>query len=95
MVEELSQNSVIVFNKNKQIRLLVLVVLFALAAAITNYVILQRRAEEVNQAKSFTIKSKPEQSTISLTKDYKNPFEKDAQYINPFSQYKNPFDVLK
>lgn len=26
---------------------------------------------------------------------YTNPFEADTQYVNPFSQYKNPFDILK
>lgn len=38
------------------------------------------------------IKKEP---TVSLQKQYQNPFDKDAQYINPFSQYKNPFDALK
>lgn len=33
--------------------------------------------------------------TVQLQKQYQNPFDKDAQYINPFTQYKNPFDALK
>lgn len=33
--------------------------------------------------------------TVSLQKQYQNPFDKNAQYINPFSSYKNPFDALK
>ncbi len=33
--------------------------------------------------------------TVSLQKQYQNPFDKNAQYLNPFSQYKNPFDALK
>ncbi|MEK7617396.1 MAG: hypothetical protein AAB414_05080 [Patescibacteria group bacterium] len=33
--------------------------------------------------------------TVSLQKQYQNPFDKNAQYVNPFSQYKNPFDALK
>ena len=29
---------------------------------------------------------------IELTEEYENPFEKETQYINPFDEYKNPFD---
>lgn len=32
--------------------------------------------------------------TVSLQTGYKNPFDKNAQYVNPFSAYKNPFDAL-
>ncbi len=38
------------------------------------------------------IKKEP---TVSLQKQYQNPFDKSAQYVNPFSSYKNPFDSLK
>lgn len=33
--------------------------------------------------------------TVSLQKQYQNPFDKSVQYVNPFSQYKNPFDAIK
>lgn len=33
--------------------------------------------------------------TVSLQNQYQNPFDKSAQYVNPFSEYKNPFDALK
>ncbi|MBI4226010.1 hypothetical protein HY612_02750 [Candidatus Roizmanbacteria bacterium] len=33
--------------------------------------------------------------TVPLNTDYQNPFDKNTQYVNPFSQYKNPFDTLK
>lgn len=33
--------------------------------------------------------------TVSLQKQYQNPFDKGAQYVNPFTKYKNPFDALK
>ncbi len=32
---------------------------------------------------------------VSLQKDYQNPFDKKTQYVNPFTQYKNPFDTAK
>ncbi|QQG43289.1 MAG: hypothetical protein HYW45_03740 [Candidatus Daviesbacteria bacterium] len=39
----------------------------------------------------------PQSSTASvdLQSQYQNPFDKSAQYVNPFSSYKNPFDSLK
>lgn len=34
-------------------------------------------------------------ASVELQTDYKNPFDKDTQYTNPFSQYKNPFDTIR
>ena len=34
-------------------------------------------------------------ATVTLKKEYKNPFSKDTQYVNPFQAYKNPFVVGK
>lgn len=34
-------------------------------------------------------------SAVAPQTDYSNPFDKDSQYVNPFSKYKNPFDLLK
>ncbi|MEK7617393.1 MAG: hypothetical protein AAB414_05065 [Patescibacteria group bacterium] len=28
---------------------------------------------------------------VDLKKEYKNPFDKETQYVNPFETYKNPF----
>lgn len=36
-----------------------------------------------------------QKSTVALQTKYQNPFDKNAQYANPFSQYKNPFDIAK
>ncbi|MBI4036861.1 hypothetical protein HY385_00360 [Candidatus Daviesbacteria bacterium] len=33
--------------------------------------------------------------TVALQNQYQNPFDKNAQYLNPFQAYKNPFDALK
>lgn len=33
--------------------------------------------------------------TVNLQTQYQNPFDKNAQYVNPFSEYKNPFDAIK
>ena len=36
-----------------------------------------------------------QKATVSLQTRYDNPFDKNTQYANPFSQYKNPFDTAK
>ena len=33
--------------------------------------------------------------SVALKKEYKNPFSKETQYVNPFDTYKNPFVVSK
>lgn len=35
-----------------------------------------------------------EEPTVELQGQYQNPFDKNAQYVNPFARYKNPFDAL-
>lgn len=35
------------------------------------------------------------QPKVELKSEYKNPFNKDTQYVNPFDKYKNPFVVNK
>lgn len=32
---------------------------------------------------------------VPLKSAYENPFDKKTQYVNPFSEYKNPFDYLQ
>ena len=32
---------------------------------------------------------------ITVKSEYKNPFNKETQYVNPFQTYKNPFVVAK
>lgn len=33
------------------------------------------------------------QPSVQLKEEYKNPFKKETQYVNPFDKYKNPFVV--
>ena len=35
------------------------------------------------------------QPSVSLKSEYKNPFDKSTQYVNPFDSYKNPFVTAK
>ena len=32
---------------------------------------------------------------VSLTSEYKNPFDQDSQYVNPFEEFKSPFHSLQ
>lgn len=32
-------------------------------------------------------------ASVDLKTTYKNPFDKETQYVNPFQTYKNPFVV--
>lgn len=45
--------------------------------------------------KSIPLPGIKKEASVSLQKQYQNPFDKSAQYVNPFSTYKNPFDNLK
>lgn len=33
--------------------------------------------------------------SVSVKTEYKNPFKKETQYVNPFETYKNPFVTAK
>ncbi|OGM32668.1 hypothetical protein A2803_01250 [Candidatus Woesebacteria bacterium RIFCSPHIGHO2_01_FULL_44_21] len=41
------------------------------------------------------LRSTPESVSVSLSQEYNNPFDSNSQYVNPFSTYKNPFDLAK
>lgn len=86
-----------VVNKHKQIRLLIFVTLLFLTFVIAYTAITKQRwATKAPQSSVIpTAIPTAQQSNVSLKKEYKNPFDKNAQYVNPFSQYKNPFDSLK
>ncbi|TSC65905.1 MAG: Uncharacterized protein CEO21_303 [Microgenomates group bacterium Gr01-1014_80] len=36
---------------------------------------------------------KKQATNVELKSEYKNPFNKETQYVNPFETYKNPFVV--
>lgn len=39
--------------------------------------------------------AKKEEPVVTLKSDYVNPLDENAQYVNPFYEYKNPFDLLE
>ena len=76
---------------------LALPLLFLLAVAAIVAVVLISTGIIKNPLKNIPFLSKLGQSgpKIELKKDYKNPFNKETQYVNPFETYKNPFTVNK
>lgn len=60
--------------------LIVSVIFLVLASGITLFFLTQNK--------------KAKEPTVSLTKEYSNPFDAKTQYTNPFSDYQNPFDNL-
>ena len=70
-----------------------LFVVFGVIAAITVGLLLIYKGVVKNPAPNL-IKI-PSPPRVELAPDYKNPLDKEAQYTNPFSEYKNPFDSLK
>lgn len=68
--------------------LLIIIILIALFLLVASGVI-------KNPLKSLSLPlTDKKEPTVSLQTGYKNPFDKTAQYVNPFSVYKNPFDAL-
>ncbi|MBI4059142.1 hypothetical protein HY404_02795 [Candidatus Microgenomates bacterium] len=45
--------------------------------------------------KNLNLPGLKKEAKVELQTQYQNPFDKDAQYVNPFASYKNPFDQLK
>lgn len=69
---------------------LALPLLLLLLAAVTIYLLIARNVIKIPLKLPFVTK----QPTVTLQTQYQNPFDKNAQYVNPFSSYKNPFDGL-
>lgn len=36
----------------------------------------------------------PKTASVELKTEYKNPFDKETQYVNPFQEFKNPFNNI-
>lgn len=82
-----------VTTQRKQ-RQLIFVLIFALLAVILLILVLANTMQRVKPQKATPTRVSKE-PTVNLKKEYQNPFDKNSQYVNPFSQYKNPFDNLK
>ncbi len=78
-------------NQKGVIALVAPLLLLLIVAAVLFILISQKIIK--NPLKSLPgVRKEP---TVSLQTQYQNPFDKNAQYVNPFASYKNPFDALK
>lgn len=77
-------------NSEKGSVLLVLVIFFFITASAAVYLVLKTFT-----ASSKKIEKSAQVLSVALKEDYQNPFDKKAQYENPFSDYHNPFEDLK
>lgn len=73
------------------IPILIIAVVAAAAFALIYFGVIKNPVPQVIQTQQESKK----EPTVSLQTKYQNPFDKSAQYVNPFSEYKNPFDTLK
>ncbi len=75
----------VIAKKGFVLHLLPVVIVVIAIWAFVIYLIMQKGAIKNT---SFVPKKEP---TVSLKTEYKNPFKKETQYVNPFASYKNPF----
>lgn len=68
--------------------------LFLLIAAVLLFILIAQGIIKI-PLKNINLPGVKKEPTVSLQTQYQNPFDKNAQYVNPFSEYKNPFDNLK
>lgn len=79
-------------QKGTALLLAPLLILFILAAIIYIFITLGIIKSPL---KSIPLPQVKKETSVSLQKQYQNPFDKNTQYVNPFSSYQNPFETLK
>lgn len=81
-------------NSSHMIRniLLVGVIIIVVLIGFDLFLVFRNLNKAVN--KSLSELAPTTQASVALKKEYDNPFDKNTQYSNPFSQSQNPFDNL-
>lgn len=69
--------------------------LVLLLAIVASFLVLIYMGIIKNPLKNLSLPGAKKELSVSLQTQYQNPFDKSAQYVNPFSGYKNPFDSLR
>lgn len=77
-----------------QKKLIAVLIFVWLAVLLLLIIMLVNTAQKSNIASQITSSTKPKEPNVNLKKAYENPFSTRTQYVNPFSDYKNPFDNL-
>lgn len=72
--------------------LLLIIIIAAAVFLLISQGIIKNPFQQLTQNVLAPAKKQP---SVSLQKQYQNPFDKSAQYVNPFAEFKNPFDLFK
>lgn len=82
---------------SKNIFIIVAIIGFILILVVMVLILLSKRTKGQPTSAQYIRLSpttKPVEPGISLKEEYANPFKKESQYTNPFSETQNPFDLL-
>lgn len=82
-------------HSQKGVVALAVPLLLLLAAAAVIFILISQGLIKIPSKIVPSLPGQKKEPTVQLQKQYQNPFDKDSQYVNPFSQYKNPFDTLR
>jgi len=77
-------------NLNKKTIFLSLGIIIVVLVIITTLVLVKNKKSPSEETAQQAFKVQ-----VPVKVEYKNPFDKKTQYVNPFSSYKNPLDFLK
>lgn len=82
-------------NQKGVIHLIVPLLLLLIIGVVAYIVISQGIIKNPFKNIPFIGKIGVKEPTVAVKSEYKNPFKKETQYVNPFETYKNPFAVAK
>lgn len=80
--------------KNQQGIAHILLILLLLASLVAGLYLLQQKFNFLPKTFFPNLPfGQSKMTNVELKSEYKNPFKKETQYVNPFETYKNPFVV--
>lgn len=71
--------------KNGFAHVLLLVIMLAATALLLYFLV---------SSGKLNIPGLTKKPNVELKTEYKNPFDRETQYVNPFQEYKNPFNNI-
>lgn len=83
-------------SRSKVGLVVVLVVVIFVVVGVVVWMLVRSQRGGVGTIGQLPLPGLREQPTnVELKSEYKNPFERNAQYVNPFTDYKSPFISLQ
>ncbi|HLD26112.1 MAG TPA: hypothetical protein VJC05_03665 [Candidatus Andersenbacteria bacterium] len=81
------------FSQKKTL-MIVGVVIVVLVIVLVVLLLLSPRGT-VDKVVPQALQLKGDVSEVALKTEYQNPFDRDSQYVNPFDEFKSPFQSLQ